>query len=143
MRYRARGILVVLSGVFFVAGLLDPPILPAWGGSATDVMAAAPAHRAAWFASTWLITLSIPAGPAAAELLAGTLEIPAPTVLPPATWGAPASLWISVTSPRRRRNPPRQFAGATTGSRQRTPSRHAGLFAGAGPETMRGTPVSI
>ena len=39
MRYRAMGILVVLSGVFFVAGVPDPPIVTAWGGSATDVMA--------------------------------------------------------------------------------------------------------
>ena len=68
------GILFILSGVFFVAGVLDPPILPTWGGSATDVMATASAHRAAWFASTWLITLSIVAGLAAVELLARTLD---------------------------------------------------------------------
>jgi hypothetical protein len=74
MRYRAMGILFVLSGMFFVAGVLDPPILPAWGGSATDVMATASAHRAAWFASTWLITLSIAAGLAAVELLVRTLD---------------------------------------------------------------------
>jgi hypothetical protein len=74
MRYRAMGILFVLSGVFFVAGVPDPPILPTWGGSATDVMATASAHRAAWFASTWLITLSIAAGLAAVELLVRTLD---------------------------------------------------------------------
>jgi hypothetical protein len=74
MRYRAMGILFVLSGVLFVAGVLDPPLLPTWGGSATDVMAAASAHRTAWFASTWLITLSIVAGLAAVELLARTLD---------------------------------------------------------------------
>jgi hypothetical protein len=56
------GILFILSGVFFVAGVLDPLNLPTWGGSATEVMATASAHRAAWFASTWLITLSIVAG---------------------------------------------------------------------------------
>ena len=74
MRARATGILFILSGVFFVAGVLDPPILPTWGGSATDVMATASAHRAAWFASTWLITLSIAAGLAAVELLVRTLD---------------------------------------------------------------------
>ena len=74
MRYRAMGVLFVLSGVFFVAGVLDPPILPTWGDSATDVMATASAHRAAWFASTWLITLSIVAGLAAVELLVHTLD---------------------------------------------------------------------
>src|SRR5450631_1701153 len=57
----------------FLAGVLDPPILPTWGGSATDVMATGSAHRTAWFASTWLITLSIAAGLAAVELLVRTL----------------------------------------------------------------------
>ena len=68
------GILFILSGVFFVAGVLDPLNLPTWGGSATEVMATASAHRAAWFASTWLITLSIVAGLAAVELLAPALN---------------------------------------------------------------------
>ena len=74
MRCRAMGILFVLSGVLFVAGVLDPPILPTWGGSAADVMATGSAHRTAWFASTWLITLAIVAGLAAIELLARTLD---------------------------------------------------------------------
>ena len=73
MRLRAMGILFVLSGVLFVAGVLDPPILPTWGGSATDVMATASAHRAAWFTTTWLITLSIVAGLGAVELLVHAL----------------------------------------------------------------------
>ena len=74
MRHRATGILFILSGVFFVAGVLNPPILPTWGGSATDGMATASAHRAAWFASTWLIALSIATGLAAVELLVRTLD---------------------------------------------------------------------
>ena len=72
--HRAMGILFVLSGVLFVAGVLNPPILPTWGGTPTDVMATASAHRTAWFASTWLITLSIVAGLAAFELLARLLD---------------------------------------------------------------------
>jgi hypothetical protein len=67
------GILFILSGVLFLAGILDPPILPTWGDSTAQVMATASAHRAAWFASTWLITLSIAAGLAAVELLARSL----------------------------------------------------------------------
>jgi hypothetical protein len=74
MRHRAMGILFVLSGVFFLAGVLDPPILPTWGGLAADVMATGSAHRTAWFASTWLITLSIVAGLAAIELLTRALD---------------------------------------------------------------------
>ena len=74
MRHRAMGILFILSGGFFLAGVLDPPILPTWGGSASDLMATASAHRTAWFASTWLITLSIVAGLAAVELLVRVLD---------------------------------------------------------------------
>lgn len=73
MRNRPMGLLFVLSGVFFLAGVLDPPVLPTWGDSTAQVMATASAHRAAWFASTWLITLSIVAGLAAVELLARAL----------------------------------------------------------------------
>jgi len=73
MRNRAMGILFVLSGVLFLAGVLDPPILPTWGDSTAQVMATASAHRAAWFATTWLITLSIVAGLAAVELLGRAL----------------------------------------------------------------------
>jgi hypothetical protein len=69
MRHRAMGILFVLSGVSLLAGVLDPPILPTWGGSATAVMATASAHRTAWFASIWLITLSIAAQPRASGTL--------------------------------------------------------------------------
>jgi hypothetical protein len=73
MRHRAMGVLFVLSGVFFLAGVLDPPILPTWGDSVTAVMAVGSVHRTAWFASTWLITLSIVAGLAAVELLVRTV----------------------------------------------------------------------
>jgi hypothetical protein len=74
VRRRAMGILFILSGVFFLAGVLDPPILPTWGDSVTEVMATGSAHRTAWFASTWLITLSIVAGLAALELLVRVLD---------------------------------------------------------------------
>ena len=73
MRNRAMGILFVLSGVFFLGGVLNPPILPTWGDSTAQVMATASAHRAGWFATTWLITLSIVAGLTGVELLARAL----------------------------------------------------------------------
>ena len=98
MRYRALGILFVLSGAFFVAGVLDPPILPTWGGSASDVMATASAHRAAWFASTWLITLSIAAGLAAVELLVRTLDTDWPG------WAGRCTLSAARSASRRQRS---------------------------------------
>ena len=85
--------LFVLSGTCFLAGVLDPPILPTWGGSEAEVIAAASAHRAAWFASAWLITLSIVAGLAAVELLARTLDTDLARVGGRCTW--PAARWAS------------------------------------------------
>ena len=72
MRQRAMNILFVLSAVFFVADVLNPPILPTWGAP-TEVIATAAAHNTAWFTTTWLITLSIMAGLTAVELLVRTL----------------------------------------------------------------------
>jgi hypothetical protein len=56
--------------------------------------------------------------------------------------GRPASLWISITGPRRRRNAPNHRADAITGGRERTLSQYSGLFADAGSETVCVTPVS-
>jgi hypothetical protein len=64
----------VLSGVFFLAGVLNPPILPTWNGPRAEVLATATAHKAAWFTTTWLITLSVVAGLVGFELLARALD---------------------------------------------------------------------
>ena len=74
MRDRTMGVLFILSGVCFVAGVADPPLLSTWGGSVPEVVRTASAHRAAWFASTWLIALSVVAGIAAVELLVRSLD---------------------------------------------------------------------
>jgi hypothetical protein len=66
-----------------------------------------------------------------------------PNCAPAYYLGRPASLWISVTSPRRRSNPPRHLADATTGGPKRTPYQHAGIFDGAGSETAGVTPASV
>lgn len=57
--------------------------------------------------------------------------------------GRPASLWLSVTSPRRRRNPPKNLPDAATDGRDRTPSQPASPFDGAGSETADVTPGSV
>jgi hypothetical protein len=74
MRDRAMGVLFILSGVCFVAGVVNPPLLSTWGGSVPEVVRAASAHRAAWLTSMWLIALSVVAGIAAVELLARSLD---------------------------------------------------------------------
>jgi hypothetical protein len=56
--------------------------------------------------------------------------------------GRPASLWISVISPRRKRNPPKHRANAITGGRGRTLSQPTGPFPGAASQTVRVTPIS-
>ena len=74
MRDRAMGVLFILSGVCFIAAVVNPPLLSTWGGSVPDVVRAASAHRTAWFTSTWLIALSVVAGIAAVELLSRSLD---------------------------------------------------------------------
>jgi hypothetical protein len=74
MRDRAMGVLFILSGVCFIAAVVNPPLLPTWGESVPEVIRAASAHRTAWFTSTWLIALSVVAGIAAVELLSRSLD---------------------------------------------------------------------
>jgi hypothetical protein len=70
----AMGALFTLSGVFFLAGVLNPPIRPSWGDGPATVLALASAQEAAWYATTWLIALFIVAGLGAFELLIRALD---------------------------------------------------------------------
>jgi hypothetical protein len=74
MRDRAMGVLFILSGLCFVAGVINPPLLSTWGESVPEALRTASAHRTAWFLSTWLIALSVVAGIAAVELLVRSLD---------------------------------------------------------------------
>jgi hypothetical protein len=74
MRDRAMGVLFILSGLCFVAGVLNPPLLSTWGESVPAALRTASAHRTAWFLSTWLIALSVVAALAAVELLVRSLD---------------------------------------------------------------------
>jgi hypothetical protein len=74
MRDRAMGALFILSGLCFVAAVVNPPLLSTWGESVPQALRTASAHRTAWFFSTWLIALSVVAGIAAVELLVRTLD---------------------------------------------------------------------
>jgi hypothetical protein len=74
MRDRAMGVLFILSGLCFVAGVVNPPLLSSWGESVPEAVRTASAHRTAWFLSTWLIALSVVAGLAAVELLVRSLD---------------------------------------------------------------------
>ncbi|HEY2795628.1 MAG TPA: hypothetical protein VGJ28_24920, partial [Micromonosporaceae bacterium] len=69
MRYRALGVLMLVSGVLFTAAVLNPPILPYWGDDTTAAVNLAATHRGAWFTTVWLLTLSIVAAVAAVELM--------------------------------------------------------------------------
>jgi hypothetical protein len=74
------GVLFLVSGVCFVAGVVNPPLLPTWGDSVLQSVAVAAAHRTAWFTSTWLVTVSIVAAVAAVELLTRVLDCDAARV---------------------------------------------------------------
>jgi hypothetical protein len=74
MRDRIMGVLFLASGVMFVLGVVNPPVISTWGDSDAEVLAAALGHKPAWFATTWLITLSVVAATAALTLLARSLR---------------------------------------------------------------------
>ncbi len=74
MRDRMMGGLFLASGVMFVLGVVNPPVISTWGDSDAEALAAALGHKPAWFATTWLIALSVMAATAAITLLARSLR---------------------------------------------------------------------
>jgi hypothetical protein len=74
MRDRIMGALFAGSGVLFVLGVVNPAVVGTWGDSPAQALAAASGHKAAWYLSTWLITLAVLAGVAAVTMLARSLR---------------------------------------------------------------------
>ena len=74
MRHRALGLLMLVSGVLFLAAVINPPILPYWGDDTPAAVKLAATHRGAWFTTVWLLTLAIVAAIAAIELMAKILD---------------------------------------------------------------------
>jgi hypothetical protein len=72
-RDRIMGSLFAASGVLFILGVLNPAVIGSWGDAPAESLAAATGHKAAWYVTTWLITLAVVAGVAAITLLARTL----------------------------------------------------------------------
>jgi hypothetical protein len=73
-RDRVMGSLFLASGVTFVLGVVNPAVIGSWGDSPDQALATAVGHKAAWYASTWLITLSVVAGLAAVTMLARSVR---------------------------------------------------------------------
>jgi hypothetical protein len=74
MHHRLLGVLLVASGVLFLAAVLNPPVLPHWGDDRSAAATLASAHRGAWFATLWLLSLAIVAAAAAIEAMARLLN---------------------------------------------------------------------
>jgi hypothetical protein len=74
MRDRIMGALFLTSGVIFVLGVANPAVIGSWGDSPAEALAAAAGHKAAWYVTTWLITVSVVAGIAAVTMLARSLR---------------------------------------------------------------------
>lgn len=74
MRDRIMGSLFLTSGVLFVLGVANPAVIGTWGDSPAEALVAAAGHKPAWYATTWLITLSVAAGIAAVTMLARSLH---------------------------------------------------------------------
>jgi hypothetical protein len=68
------GSLFLASGVLFVLGVVNPAVIGSWGDSPAASLAVAAGHKAAWYVTTWLITLSVVAGIAAVTMLARSLR---------------------------------------------------------------------
>jgi hypothetical protein len=76
MRHRGLGALFLASGLSFLAAVLNPPILPYWGDDTGSALQLAAAHRAAWFATVWLLTVAIAAAAGAVKLTSNLLDTP-------------------------------------------------------------------
>ncbi len=74
MRERMMGALFLASGVMFVLGVVNPPVISTWGDSDAEALAAALGHKPAWFATTWLIAMSVVAATAALTVLTRALR---------------------------------------------------------------------
>jgi hypothetical protein len=74
------GSLFAASGILFILSVLNPAVIGSWGDPPADSLAAAAGHKAAWYVTTWLMTLSVVAGVAAVTLLARTLRTDAARV---------------------------------------------------------------
>jgi hypothetical protein len=104
MRHRAMGILMLVSGVLFIAAVVNPPILPYWGDDTQAAVKLAATHRGAWFATVWLLTLAIATAIAAIELMAKVVDTDAARIgrslyLVGATLGLAATTYdLAVTS---------------------------------------------
>lgn len=104
MRHRIMGILMLVSGVLFLAAVINPPILPYWGDDTQAAVRLAAAHRGAWFTTVWLLTLAIVAAIAAIELMAKAIDTDAARIgrslyLVGATLGLAATTYdLAVTS---------------------------------------------
>ena len=68
---------MLASGVLFIAGVANPPLLPYWGDDTGAAVKQAAAHSGAWLTTVWLLTLSIVAAAAAVELLPQVVDSPA------------------------------------------------------------------
>jgi hypothetical protein len=47
MPHRAMGILMLISGVLFLAAVVNPPLLPSWGDDTQAAVKLAATHRGA------------------------------------------------------------------------------------------------
>jgi hypothetical protein len=59
VRRRGLGAVYLVSGLSFLAAVLDPPLLPYWGDDRASALQLAAAHRDAWAATVWLLTVAV------------------------------------------------------------------------------------
>jgi hypothetical protein len=74
VRRRGLGAVYLVSGLSFLAAVLDPPLLPYWGDDRASALQLAATHREAWTATVWLLAVAVVVGAGAVWITSTVLR---------------------------------------------------------------------
>jgi hypothetical protein len=97
IRSRGLGALYLVSGLSFIAAVVNPPMLPYWADDTATALQLAAAHREAWAATVWLLSVAVVAA-AGAVWLTSTLLRTAWASLATAIYVIGAALGVASTT---------------------------------------------
>ncbi len=99
LRIRGLGLgaLYLVSGLSFLAAVLNPPLLPYWGDTIASALQLAATHRDAWTATVWLLSVAVVAA-TGAVWLTSTLLRNAPASVATAIYLIGATLGVASTT---------------------------------------------
>src|SRR3954452_11852398 len=74
VRHRGLGAVYLVSSLSFLAAVLNPPLLSYWGDDRASALRLAAAHRDAWTATVWLLSLAVVAAAGAVWITSALLQ---------------------------------------------------------------------